>query len=102
MFRFGGDGSIDHRFGNRDHRGAFADDDGNLGIKTVNDSGVVEFHAADIAMSSSEGVWIAGLPYTAAIITVGQGFVSEGTAVDAIAEAAIDTAVAAEARRAEN
>lgn len=78
------------------------DDDGNLGIKTVNESGVVEFHRADIAMSSSEGVWISGLPETAAIITVGQGFVSEGAAVNAVAEAVIDTAVAAESERTAN
>jgi multidrug efflux system membrane fusion protein len=70
------------------------DDEGNLGIKTVNEAGIVEFHKADVAMSSSEGVWIAGLPHSATIITVGQGFVSEGAVVDAVPEAEIDTAVA--------
>jgi len=70
------------------------DDEGNLGIKIVNESGVVEFHSADIAMSSSDGVWIAGLPHSARIITVGQGFVNEGVVVDAIPEDEIDTAVA--------
>jgi len=70
------------------------DDEGNLGIKVVNDSGVVEFHSADIAMSSSDGVWIAGLPNSTRIITVGQGFVNEGVVVDAISEDDIDTAVA--------
>ena len=70
------------------------DDEGNLGVKTVDDSGKVEFHPADIARSSSEGVWIAGLPFSATIITVGQGFVSEGSVVQAIPEDEIDTAVA--------
>lgn len=70
------------------------DDQGNLGIKIVNESGMVEFHAADIAMSSSEGVWIAGLPYSATIITVGQGFVNEGVIVNAVPEDEIETAVA--------
>ena len=70
------------------------DDEGNLGVKIVNDSGIVEFHTADIAMSSSEGVWIAGLPHSANIITVGQGFVNEGVYVDAIPEDEINTAVA--------
>lgn len=70
------------------------DDEGNLGIKVVNESGIVEFHSADIAMSSSEGIWITGLPYSATIITVGQGFVNEGTVVDAIPEDEIETAVA--------
>ena len=70
------------------------DDEGNLGIKVVNEFGIVEFHSADIAMSSSEGIWITGLPYSATIITVGQGFVNEGTIVDAIPEDEIETAVA--------
>lgn len=70
------------------------DDDGNLGVKTVNERGEVEFHRADIATSSSEGVWIAGLPEFATIITVGQGFVNEGALVDTVAESDVDTAVA--------
>jgi multidrug efflux system membrane fusion protein len=70
------------------------DEDGNLGVKTVDDDGKVEFWLADVAKSSSDGVWVAGLPRTAAIITVGQGFVSAGSLVQAIPEAAIDTAVA--------
>ena len=70
------------------------DDNGDLGIKVVNESGIVEFHAANITMSSSDGVWIAGLPHSATIITVGQGFVNEGVIVNAIPEDEIDTAVA--------
>lgn len=70
------------------------DDEGNLGIKIVNDLGKVEFHQADIAMSSSEGVWIAGLPHSASIITVGQGFVNAGALVDSVTEMEVDTAVA--------
>ncbi len=70
------------------------DDEGNLGIKIVTESGIVEFHSADIAMSSSDGVWIAGLPHSARVITVGQGFVNEGIVVDAISEDEINTAVA--------
>ncbi len=70
------------------------DDNGDLGIKVVNESGIVEFHAANITMSSSDGVWIAGLPDSATIITVGQGFVNEGVMVNAIPEDEIATAVA--------
>lgn len=77
------------------------DDEGNLGVKIVNDSGIVEFHTADIAMSSSEGVWIAGLPHSANIITVGQGFVNEGIFVEAVPEDEIDTAVAIKSRQLE-
>jgi multidrug efflux system membrane fusion protein len=73
------------------------DDEGNVGIKSVNDEGEVEFFPADIAMSSSEGVWIAGLPHTASIITVGQGFVNPGAVVNSVSEVEIDTAVAIKA-----
>jgi multidrug efflux system membrane fusion protein len=78
------------------------DEDGNLGVKTVNELGKVEFYLADIARSSSEGVWIAGLPYSATIITVGQGFVSEGSYVDAIPEDEIETAVATKSAQSGN
>jgi len=73
------------------------DDEGNLGLKIVDDNGRVSFHQADIAMSSSDGVWIAGLPHSASIITVGQGFVNPGSYVDAIPEVEIETAVAIKA-----
>lgn len=70
------------------------DDAGNVGIKIINDLGVVEFIVADIALSSSEGVWLAGLPATATIITVGQGYVTSGAVVDAVPESDAETAVA--------
>ncbi len=70
------------------------DEQGNLGVKTLNDAGVVQFHRADIVMSSSDGIWIAGLPHLTTLITVGQGFVNEGTMVEAIPEDDIETAVA--------
>ena len=70
------------------------DDAGNVGIKIINDAGKVEFVVADIALSAGDGVWIAGLPETATIITVGQGFVTSGSVVDAVPENYIETAVA--------
>lgn len=70
------------------------DDAGNIGVKIVNDKGLVEFVVADVALSSSDGMWIAGLPKTATIITVGQGYVTAGSMVIAVAEDDIDTAVA--------
>jgi multidrug efflux system membrane fusion protein len=70
------------------------DDAGNVGVKIVNEQGEVEFVVADIALSSHDGVWLAGLPRTATIITVGQGYVTPGTAVAAVPENAVETAVA--------
>jgi len=70
------------------------DDAGNIGIKIINDSGKVEFVVADIALSSGDGIWVAGLPETVTIITVGQGFVTTGSVVDAVPESEIKTTVA--------
>jgi len=49
---------------------------------------------ADIALSSNDGIWLAGLPQNATIITVGQGYVENGAMVNAVAEDAPRTAVA--------
>lgn len=70
------------------------DDAGNVGVKIINDQGEVEFVAADVALSTNEGVWVAGLPDLATIITVGQGFVVPGTMVNAVPESDVETAVA--------
>ncbi len=70
------------------------DDAGNVGVKIINEDGLVEFVVADIALSSSDGVWLAGLPTTSTIITVGQGYVASGAAVAAVPESDSATAVA--------
>ena len=70
------------------------DDAGNVGVKIINDDGQVEFVVADIALSSANGVWLAGLPQTATIITVGQGFVNSGSLVDAVPESDVETSLA--------
>jgi multidrug efflux system membrane fusion protein len=54
---------------------------GRLGVKTVDDAGTVAFHEVEIVRAQSEGVWISGLPQEARIVTVGQGFVSDGETV---------------------
>ena len=57
-----------------------------VGVKTVNEEGLVEFHPLQIIQSSAEGIWVAGLPETVQIITVGQGFVHTGQRVKAVVE----------------
>ncbi|MCP5090139.1 MAG: efflux RND transporter periplasmic adaptor subunit [Gammaproteobacteria bacterium] len=73
------------------------DDAGNVGVKVINDEGLVEFVVADIALSSSDGLWLTGLPETATIITVGQGYVANGSLVDSVAEDDAKTAIAVNA-----
>ena len=70
------------------------DDAGNVGVKIINDRGEVEFVVADIALSSNDGIWLAGLPETTTIITVGQGYVADGAMVNSIPEEDVETAVA--------
>lgn len=70
------------------------DDAGNVGVKIIDSNGLVEFVVADIALSSNDGIWIAGLPQDATIITVGQGYVENGAMVHAVPEGGVDTAVA--------
>lgn len=69
-------------------------DAGDVGIKIVNDEGLVEFHRANIALTTPDGIYVSGLPTAATIITVGQGFVTEGSYVDSVPEDAVEQAVA--------
>lgn len=59
-------------------------DSGEVGIKLVDDNERVRFVEADIALSSNDGIWVAGLPQTATLITVGQGYVADGARVHAV------------------
>ena len=78
------------------------DDAGNVGVKIVNDLGQAEFVVADVALSTHDGVWLAGLPETATIITVGQGYVATGALVNAVPESDVETAVAIKGEEAGN
>ncbi len=64
------------------------DDSGAVGIKTVTPDNVVAFHRAEIVGQSAEGAWLAGLPETITVITVGQEFVRPGQRVIPIAQGA--------------
>jgi membrane fusion protein, multidrug efflux system len=55
--------------------------DGALGVKTVDDDGIVSFHSVEVVRSQTGGVWVSGLPEEIRIITTGQGFVQAGDEV---------------------
>lgn len=57
------------------------DDDGRIGVKTVDDDDTVRFHVIEVVRAGREGVWVTGLPERSRIITVGQGFVRAGEEV---------------------
>ena len=60
------------------------DDAGDLGIRTVNEDSIVEFHYIKILSDDSDGVWVSGLPNRAGVITVGQELVTAGERVDPV------------------
>jgi multidrug efflux system membrane fusion protein len=62
------------------------DDAGTVGVKSVDDFGRVAFHPVEIVSSSERGILVTGLPLEVQIITVGQGFVMPGQAVEAVAD----------------
>jgi len=59
-------------------------DDGTLGVKTVDAEDQVVFLPVEIAKADQSEVWLTGLPETVRLITVGQGFVRDGTKVHAV------------------
>lgn len=68
------------------------DTDGALGVKLVDADNRVSFAPVEIVRAETGGVWVAGLPDTAQIITVGQGFVNAGDLVDPRPDNAAQTA----------
>lgn len=59
------------------------DDNGVLGIRTVEEGNKVAFHAVTIIKDTRDGVWVVGLPGKINVITVGQEYVQPGQVVDA-------------------
>lgn len=53
-------------------------DDGIVGVKTVEPDNKVVFRPVDIIADEPDGVWLGGLPETIRLITVGQEFVIDG------------------------
>ena len=68
------------------------DTDGTLGVKIVDGENKVAFHEVEIVRAQNDGIWISGLPDAAQIITVGQGFVSDGEEVEPMAQDLLDQA----------
>ncbi len=71
------------------------DDTGQIGVRTVNADGRVEFHHVKIVRDDVDGVWVAGLPEITTIITVGQELVVPGEIVDVDFEPADEMPAAA-------
>jgi multidrug efflux system membrane fusion protein len=64
------------------------DENGNLGIKIINEEGRVQFKPIKIVGGSEDKTFVTGLPDLSNVIVVGQGFVMHGQIVKAVAETA--------------
>ena len=53
-------------------------DNGVIGVRTVDENDTVVFMPVKILADSREGVWVTGLPETVEVITVGQEYVAQG------------------------
>ena len=53
-------------------------DEGALGVRSVNSENMVEFHPVTLIRDTVDGVWVSGLPEQINIIVVGQEFVRAG------------------------
>lgn len=56
---------------------------GSLGVFIVDELQRAEFIPVTIERSESDGVWVSGLPETAEVITVGQGYLTPGQQIEA-------------------
>ena len=58
------------------------DDEGAVGVRTVNSETFVEFNKVQIVNDDTDGMWVTGLPDIAQVITVGQQLVVAGEKVE--------------------
>jgi len=57
---------------------------GEMGVRRIDQSNRVVFSAIDIIEDGPDGMWVSGLPDSTALITVGQEYVTVGTTVDPV------------------
>jgi membrane fusion protein, multidrug efflux system len=57
------------------------DDEGNIGVRIVNERNEVEYRRVTIVSDAPDGAWVTGLPEVATLITVGQELVVPGQRV---------------------
>ena len=59
-------------------------DNGELGVKLIDDNDEVTFAPIKLISSSLDGAWVTGIPDNSRVITLGQGFVKPGQKVDPV------------------
>ena len=59
-------------------------DDGALGVRTVDKESRVQFFETDIIRDTMKGVWLRGLPQKSTVIIIGQEYVTDGVKVQQV------------------
>ena len=57
-------------------------DEGNLGVRAVNENDEVKFLPINIVEDTNDGIWVTGIPNLSKPIVLGQGFVRNGEKVE--------------------
>ncbi len=57
------------------------DNDGNLGVRTVDETSHVVFTGIEVVRDTTDGIWVTGLPPAVDVIVVGQEYVVDGVEV---------------------
>lgn len=58
------------------------DDTGKVGVKIVDDEGIVRFQHVELLGDSENGFWVGGLPERIRLVTVGQNYASPGQSLE--------------------
>ena len=66
-------------------------DDGQLGVMTVDASDTVRFNKVTVLDSDADWAYVTGLPHRVRLISVGQEFVTDGETVRAVPESVVGT-----------
>lgn len=61
-------------------------DGGTLGVRTISDSGLVDFAAIEIIRDTPEGIWVTGIAEKANVIVIGQEYVVKGVLAEPVFE----------------
>ncbi len=58
------------------------DEQGQLGIKVLDENNIVSFEAIEVVSDQAAGLWVTGLPNEVTVVTVGQEYIRTGQEVD--------------------
>ncbi|MCF6320348.1 MAG: efflux RND transporter periplasmic adaptor subunit [Rhizobiaceae bacterium] len=61
-------------------------EDGNIGVRTVDEEGIIQFVELELIAQAKDGFWVRGLEPGTRVVTLGQEYVISGEKVEAVPE----------------